>query len=761
MDDRYSSAYRPVKLSDCKPTIQAAILELQSAYQLRDLTIYQYDRFTAVRFTLAVSLPSRGPVNGIDIRPAEPVLIFFHEKGYPGRAPQVRVDRRSFPTHRLPHLNPVLPGEPPWLCLHRGNLNDWYAEHSILDLVERARGWLEDAAKGQLIKERDRFEPTRIDPEYWFGASVFDQQQFRAYITERWRADSNGGVAYVVSYLSGIKIDWEWLRLSSDFIAPAIEPVIARGAERSGREADQGCFFPGILFWPDACDKFDQYFGALPNTLPGLYELAQSVGIPLQETLAPLLASANSPFGALIPLFLCIQRPLQLIGSDSNLEILSFVCLRDSHNPEKVGVLPHRDPLTPAFARHLSGLSASAPSKTLLIGCGALGSKIGLHLGREGLTELTPVDGDGLSPHNLVRNALLDSSRGLNKAHALETVIREIYRESHQPVNVASIKGSAFDFLYDRDAAVFKSHKLVVDATASVSVFAGLVENESPHIPPVVRCELADGGQLGIMLVEGRGRSPKLDDLRASLYDLAIEDAHVERWLRGFQDHDNDELGAGLEDITIGLGCSSPTMRVPDDLISLHAAAKAVTIRNLMTGASPVGGIQLSAIENTVFPQASVYFKPVDKFKTLLPRRPGGWRIRIRMSVHDLLMQRTVEAAPNETGGILIGLVARKQKTIFITRQLDAPDDSESYPYAFKMGVNDVPDQVRMIMAKTGNLIRYVGEWHSHPKGPSTLSPKDQGTVQQLRTNLNKIGMPTLVMVVTPGGCYPHLSLPT
>ncbi|MEO0249068.1 MAG: hypothetical protein ABIN58_05890, partial [candidate division WOR-3 bacterium] len=308
-DDRYSSAYRPVKLSDCKPTIQAAILELQSADRPPELTLYHYGQFVVVRLTLTVNLPSRGPVNGIDIRPEEPVLIFFHEKGYPGRAPQIRVDRRSFPVHLLPHLNPVLPGEPPWLCLHRGNLSDWYAEHSIIDLVERARGWLEDAAKGQLIKESDRFEPTRIDPEYWFGASVFDQQQFRAYITERWQADPNVGVAYVASYLSGIKIDWEWIRLSFDFIAPAIEPIIARGSKRSGGEVDQGSFFPGLLFWPDSCNEFDQYFGALPNTLPGLYELAQSVGIPLRETLAPILASANSAFGDLIPLFLCLQRP--------------------------------------------------------------------------------------------------------------------------------------------------------------------------------------------------------------------------------------------------------------------------------------------------------------------------------------------------------------------------------------------------------------------------------------------------------------------
>lgn len=761
MDDRYSSQYQSKKLTDCEPAVRAAIQELQSAVTPIQLEIFHYEEYMVVSFPLLVNLPSRGSVDGIDIRPVEQVLAFFPKTGYPGRAPQIRVDRRSFPTERLPHLNPVRPGEPPWLCLHRGSVSDWYAEHSIGDLVERARSWLEDAARGKLIKDRDRFEPTRIAPEYWLGASVFDQRQFQDYIAEQWRIHRTGGVAYVGSYLSVEKIDFECYRLSSHEIAPSPDLIRPQMTEKEGGNHDPGLLYPSLLLWPDPTYQCNRYFGTLPTTVPELYKFAQSVGIPLEQHLSTALAARSTTTGWLVPVFLCIQRPLVLIGSESKLEILSFICLsKGATRHARVIILPHRDPLTPEFARHLSGLSPAYPAKAMLIGCGALGSKIGMHLGRGGMTELTLVDDDLLSPHNFVRHALTESSRGLNKAESLKNSIQGLYRESHQLVNITSVPNNAFDFLYEPNGRVFKDHKLVIDATASIAAYTSFVENDSNRIPRVVRCEMVEGGQLGLMLVEGRGRSPKLDDVRASLYDLALENSQVERWLHGFQNQKDDELGAGLEDITIGIGCSSPTMRVPDDLISYHAASQSVAIRNLMNGTIPAGGILLSTIEGETFPQGSVQFYPIEKFKTLIPQRPNGWRVRIRQGLFDRLIQQALEAAPNETGGILIGLVAKKQKTIFITRLLDAPSDSDHRPYAFKIGINDIPDQVRSIMQKTSNLIRYVGEWHSHPQGPSSLSQADQETVQQLRTNMNKIGMPTLVMVVTPGGCYPHLSLP-
>ena len=43
-----------------------------------------------------------------------------------------------------------------------------------------------------------------------------------------------------------------------------------------------------------------------------------------------------------------------------------------------------------------------------VLGCGSLGSKISLHLGRAGFGNMSFVDNEALSPHNSARHALLD-----------------------------------------------------------------------------------------------------------------------------------------------------------------------------------------------------------------------------------------------------------------------------------------------------------------------------------------------------------------
>src|SRR5262249_41158045 len=102
--------------------------------------------YVAAAFTIRVDLPSRGAGGGVDIRALEPIMLVFNRRDYPEKAPMARSDRRDFPTAHLPHLNPVGPGQPPWLCLHRGNLDDWFAEHTLEDLVGRVKDWYRDAA---------------------------------------------------------------------------------------------------------------------------------------------------------------------------------------------------------------------------------------------------------------------------------------------------------------------------------------------------------------------------------------------------------------------------------------------------------------------------------------------------------------------------------------------------------------------------------------------------------------------------------------
>ncbi len=112
---------------------------------------------------------------------------------------------------------------------------------------------------------------------------------------------------------------------------------------------------------------------------------------------------------------------------------------------------------------------------------------------------------------------------------------------------------------------------------------------------------------------------------------------------------------------------------------------------------------------------------------------------------------------PKETGGILIGMVHSKRRIIYVARLLSAPKDSHRSPECFVRGIRDLPEAVADIESRTGRLLGYVGEWHTHPLGGPNLSPTDISAVATLKKDLDRVPMPTHITVVTPGGIYPHV----
>lgn len=753
--DLFSSQFTLVSLSSVKSKIQGEIAELQKNFDVPTTDVLEYQDYCVFRVKVDVNLPSRGPVNGVDIRRKEPLLVLFHKTDFPGKAPEIRSDRRDFPHEKLPHLNLVFPNDPYSLCLHRGSIDDWYAEHTISDLVDRAINWLEDAARGKLIKERDAFEPARIDLSHWGGGfSVFQHKYISQWIEEKWLEDPKSSFAFVASFSTLAEKEPRWFYIRSGFLSDDFEEVSEH--YESEDFSGKGVPLPGVLLWPAQDYKCSEYFGSLPKTLDELYSFSNNLGINLRETLekTPLLDKSEPKRTSFVPVFICVPRPLKLINAETNLEMLSFLLVKESNN---VYILSPREPLTPSFSRMLSQQELlDENNKLFIVGCGALGSKISLHLGRAGITDLTFVDSDSLSPHNLVRHGLLANSVGENKAVAIRDTIQKLYRDATEPVRVTSHATNIFK-LVNRNRGIFKKAAFVIDATASLSVFENLAFHSSPYQVPIIRCEIADQGRLGITLVEGRGRSPRLGDLKASLYDLALDDPIVQRWLEADIRNEVEPI-AELEDITVGLGCSSPTMKISDDIISFHASLQSTLIRKLISNDAHVAGIQLSSIDNDASLQVAGKFIEISKYRTLTSKETQGWTVRIPRDLCDIMIQQTIEKAPNETGGILIGHINVKHKTVYITRQIPPPEDSKGMPYAFKMGVKNVSKNIKEIMKKTRGQITYLGEWHSHPTGSSRLSTTDQNARKQLSAYFNKIQRPTIVMVVTPKGCYPHVS---
>jgi integrative and conjugative element protein (TIGR02256 family) len=490
------------------------------------------------------------------------------------------------------------------------------------------------------------------------------------------------------------------------------------------------------------------------------------LGFPIEAALDFYLANDLQFFGG-VPIVLAVRRPQQVLGTESDIELLNFlISASGDHWPKEgawdlaaeVRLSDHRTPLTPAFARKVSALEADASAEpTVVFGAGALGSKVATHLARSGSVAMKIVDNAKISPHNPVRHALGGRAIGLPNAEALKDELIKLY-PGQGDLPIEGINGSALSRLRKPD--FFAGYANLVDMTASNIVFNALRDADLPDTLRVHRAEIAHRGRLGLLSIEGRGRNPRLDDLQSLIFDSAIEDDAIAAWLEEVKSTRDDRVGAGgLEDIQIGLSCSSATMRLADEVVSFHAAAATRRLRPYLAKDGPSrkdGAVYRSFLgEDGDSSAATRTFAP-----TILLDADAGWRIRIAASAAEEMSRLMRRHSPSETGGILVGRIATPRKTIYVTRLVPAPD-SRGTPWVFTRGTEKLPEALERVQRRTGGLLTYVGEWHTHPMGGSDLSDTDKRAVISLRSMLDNVGLPTLVTIVTPDEIRPHLFEPT
>jgi hypothetical protein len=778
-DQLFTDSQKPLDPTSLSPAIRDALSELERAFPGGAVNALWWNNdYTAIRMEVDVDLPSRGPVRGVDIREREPIFLLLHRRQYPYRAPLAYPDRADFPASRLPHMIPGRPGGATKFCLLRGNFDSYFAEHSIVNVVERVRGWLRDAAGGLLIRPEDGFEPIQLSDITRFA--IYDPSRLISRISEEWRS-TDGAAGFLFLWYKVVhdlekdptlKSAAYAIRLQAVFGQDMPEEVVSVSADlnrlRNGDNGLEARLF-GILAWPQASQVCPDYFASLPTDILGLSGLAAHLGIPLDEALEAYSA-AGLQLLAGVPLVLAVPRPQRVLFTDSATELMNLLVVAGDESIEEDGTwspsspvwsMGHRFPLTAVRARELSSQSPDTDlGRLLVVGCGAVGSKFVLHLARAGQAEMTLVDHDSLAPHNLVRHGLGQESLAMNKAEALQAAIVGMYKDD-ATVRVEVVKDSALDILLGAERPLLEGHEWLIDATASAMVRNLLSEVEIPDRLSCCRCEIADGGRLGLMGIEGAARNPRIDDLQVMLFDMALERPEISAWLRRNAEERQRGIGSRLEDINIGLGCSSDTMRLADDVVSLHAATMAASFRHeAAKGKSETGVLLVSLYEPDASPMSSAERFVVPALTVLRARNAHEWQIRMRAGLATTMMDLLACHAPDETGGLLIGLVNLKRRIIHVTRILPAPPDSQSSPYAFVRGVQDLPEDILDIHERSGGLLGWVGEWHTHPEGGPDLSQRDLETVDKIRSVLETIPLPTQVMVVTPAGVFPHVFEP-
>ncbi|MCY3866695.1 MAG: ThiF family adenylyltransferase [Chloroflexi bacterium] len=407
-------------------------------------------------------------------------------------------------------------------------------------------------------------------------------------------------------------------------------------------------------------------------------------------------------------------------------------------------------PLTTEKAQLISGLEELDSPNILAVGCGALGSKIAMHLARAGLTNITLVDHDVLLPHNLVRHSLLAGRVSDNKADALREEIELMFRGQ---ANAEAEQCSGIDILRGNKKHHLEQNAWLIDTTASKAFEQALIACQRLSGIRIMRAELAHRGQIGMMSIEGSKRNPRLDDIKVYLYMLACEQDYLSDWLKAGRKAEKPDFQ--FEEVPIGMGCHTDTMILADDVISFHAALMSTSLKHKFAQVSDEGYLQLSFLshEGDVSRQ-QISVPTVEIFRA---ENDDQWEIRVTAPVKQKILESVVESAPNETGGILIGDVNPIHKVVYVTKVLPPPPDSRSTPYMFERGVKDIPDTVKRIQSRTGGLIDYVGEWHSHPKGGGQMSEQDKIAARQIQDILKSSGRPVHIMIATPANLHSHV----
>lgn len=623
----------------------------------------------------------------------EPVVIVISKNNWNNVTPFVFSDRADFPFNNFPHLNYEKNNLPPTLCLTREDIDDWYAEHTLKDYVNLVAKWLRDAAKGKLMKltENDEFEPQRNHS--------MDHILLR--------------VSYMDSLLENKKESECYLY---SITVPKDSPDIAYGNEQN-ELLDSNAIGVRLFAGRDVVD--DNWYTHYPATLNDLLKFIKSYGYPFDIDSLKNICDEKKVY---IYFQLALLRPAKIIGKNTAINYLCFqakvediVHMNQAASVEEVLLIDFTDYTQ---AKYLSGTPDSVFCKHIcILGCGAIGSKIASHLHRSGIFCIDLVDTDSLMPHNIVRHALSSyksSSFLPNKARAMKTHLSEMFYGTPQN-GIKAYNKDALEHISQTDLSTID---IIIDATASVRVMYGLDTITFPNKTRIVRVALSEGGDVGVTYLCIDSKQP-LADFYMEILRASLINENVYCWLKS-------ERKNSTENIRIGEGCHSNTMRISDDTISAHAALMSSAIRHIFEGEQH-NRIILSFAHLDFSGSMQTYSLPVMPYQQFSCANDPNWTVRIPADLLANIRLRAKIAGQKENGGYLFGHIDYKRRIIYPLDHF-MPHDSHGTKSGFRLGTSGLKDHNKKIIQRSIGQMEYIGDWHSHPTCSLDMSAIDIAT---------------------------------
>lgn len=735
------------------PIFQDAIMQLQRHHGLQICKVTENDATCIVDVNINVPLPSRAKVNGKSVTgvlAVEPCVICFTED-WPLKAPSIKL-RKDFPLN-LPHINPHKPGHLVSPCLFEGSLDEMLHRFGLDRIIDQLIEWLRSAAADQLINMEQGWEPTRRDD--CPGTLVFSAEKAIAEVPmDGTILTVNGIYVSVNDHVHGYS---ELLPEEANFTQNIRE--IKSGKVASGNVQ---------IFLARAVDAdrlpqiVSTYQPESVHDLDSLKTRAQELGIDIDTLLEKLDTYYRCSVmqvdqdcrswsqGLLAFIILLVQRPAQIVGSPGrDVELLPYLVRYEiSSNPlveRKAEVTPafHTHILSPALLTKASGIDPVNTSiPIVLLGCGSLGSKVALHMGRAGFGKLTFVDNESMSPHNLARHAVVKNPGVyFSKVESMQDAFRQL---SHNDTRGYDEDVTRILLQPDQFSKVIGCENgLILDTTASLTVLVAetMSEQLDSSSMRLVRSSMYGQGRCTVIMLEGSDRSCRVDDLVSYLFDQCRDNEALRHAIAG-ESSDPTRL-------FVGDNCRSLTTLMPDSKVSKAAALVAEQIQNWLADGLPTQGHLIFGVEELNKIGIRWFDIVVEPSIVLEVNDDGGWHIRVLNHVAQAIDNDARHWGNIETGGAILGHVDFQTKTIILAGLVFAPLDSVRESLRFVLGTEGLISALRQANEDSIGYLMFVGTWHSHPMGGSH-SGIDKATLLKIAQDAG--GLPAVSLIWTPSG---------
>jgi hypothetical protein len=389
--------------------------------------------------------------------------------------------------------------------------------------------------------------------------------------------------------------------------------------------------------------------------------------------------------------------------------------------------------LSRASAAWLSGRSAPSDVRLTAIGAGALGSQVLMNAARSAFGKWTVIDDDFLLPHNLVRHASDRRFVGGAKSLVVSLVANDIVDDPPAFTPIAADVLSPGDQKNAVETSL-READAIVDMSATLSV-PRFLARDAPGAGRRIAAFLNPTGSDVVLLAEDMARAIPLDVVEMQYYRAILRDDALARHLEPPQRR-----------VRYGRSCRDVSLRLPQELASLHAALITRALRETLDSGDAACRVWQAGDGEAGVRALRFNVAPARQY------RCGDWTICTDEILVRQLAQLRDERLPRETGGVLMGAFDIDRRIVYLADTIPSPPDSSEWPTAYIRGCEGLEAQVRRAEQRTGHQLQYVGEWHSHPAGHACRPSKDDMTLLAwLSHHMGKDGFPGVVLIAGDG----------